>query len=608
MAGNEVFIRFTDKGTNKTFTKNTEGSDRAVNKLVGSATKLVVGLATLQTAMKAIEFAELAARAKDVEKAFNSLADSAQIDANRMLKSMKDATAGTISEFELMQQFSTASLLGLPLDRFDEMLAIARGASKATGQSMEFMLNSIVTALGRGSKLMLDNLGILIDVGAANNRYAESLGKTSSQLTDVERKQAFINDALRIGGDNLKRIGELADSDADSFAQFTAEVGNLKVELGAQLLPVIIPVVKGLTDLVQGMTNFVGAGKDVVKVPIIDSLTVIINRLFGINREFLLWTERQRLALEALVDLGVESAQFTDLTDEAFEAIIAEGEAIDELVDAEMAAEQAAFDLANEELNLAAAALEAAEAQRLLKDEITGVEGAAMVANEIMNLSNQLLAGELENIRIKQEAETEAAEESRSAALASIEAKAAESEAAARRSISDEKLLAQRLIEINKDKAAKLAAAEATFQDSITIAQQKGDAARASSRSRQKPAMIAQAVANTALGITQALATEGIFGIITGALIAAAGAVQVSNISAQQFARGTNFAPGGLALVGEEGPELMNVPRGAQISTAAETKSMMDQPFIVQVALDSEVVAEVLVTGSEEGRNRIAVT
>jgi len=39
------------------------------------------------------------------------------------------------------------------------------------------------------------------------------------------------------------------------------------------------------------------------------------------------------------------------------------------------------------------------------------------------------------------------------------------------------------------------------------------------------------------------------------------------------FANGTNFAPGGIALVGEQGPELVNIPRGSRVSTAAETRS-----------------------------------
>jgi hypothetical protein len=41
------------------------------------------------------------------------------------------------------------------------------------------------------------------------------------------------------------------------------------------------------------------------------------------------------------------------------------------------------------------------------------------------------------------------------------------------------------------------------------------------------------------------------------------------------FATGTNFAPGGLALVGEQGPELIDLPRGSQVHTAKESAKMM---------------------------------
>jgi TP901 family phage tail tape measure protein len=38
------------------------------------------------------------------------------------------------------------------------------------------------------------------------------------------------------------------------------------------------------------------------------------------------------------------------------------------------------------------------------------------------------------------------------------------------------------------------------------------------------------------------------------------------------FASGTTFAPGGIALVGEMGPELVNLPRGAEVWTASQTR------------------------------------
>jgi phage-related protein len=44
------------------------------------------------------------------------------------------------------------------------------------------------------------------------------------------------------------------------------------------------------------------------------------------------------------------------------------------------------------------------------------------------------------------------------------------------------------------------------------------------------------------------------------------------------FANGTRFAPGGLSLVGERGPELIELPRGSRVHTAPETRRMMEQP------------------------------
>lgn len=43
------------------------------------------------------------------------------------------------------------------------------------------------------------------------------------------------------------------------------------------------------------------------------------------------------------------------------------------------------------------------------------------------------------------------------------------------------------------------------------------------------------------------------------------------------YATGTNFAPGGLTVVGERGPELLNIPRGSNIKTANETEDILSK-------------------------------
>ena len=44
------------------------------------------------------------------------------------------------------------------------------------------------------------------------------------------------------------------------------------------------------------------------------------------------------------------------------------------------------------------------------------------------------------------------------------------------------------------------------------------------------------------------------------------------------FAKGTNWFGGGVALVGEEGPELVNLPSGSSVKTASQTKNILNKP------------------------------
>jgi TP901 family phage tail tape measure protein len=49
----------------------------------------------------------------------------------------------------------------------------------------------------------------------------------------------------------------------------------------------------------------------------------------------------------------------------------------------------------------------------------------------------------------------------------------------------------------------------------------------------------------------------------------------ISWLNIPGFASGTNFAPGGLAIVGEQGPELVNLPRGSRVYDHHETAAMV---------------------------------
>lgn len=108
---------------------------------------------------------------------------------------------------------------------------------------------------------------------------------------------------------------------------------------------------------------------------------------------------------------------------------------------------------------------------------------------------------------------------------------------------------------------------------------------------------IADAIANTAVGVTKALsAAPPPWNFIQAASVGLAGAAQVATISQQRFARGTDSAPGGMALVGEFGPERVFLPKGSRVQTAQETKSSMgithNGPVSINVSIASTVSSQ----------------
>lgn len=63
-------------------------------------------------------------------------------------------------------------------------------------------------------------------------------------------------------------------------------------------------------------------------------------------------------------------------------------------------------------------------------------------------------------------------------------------------------------------------------------------------------------------------------GLVSG-ILGGGTTASYSGIDLRKFATGTSFAPGGLALVGERGPELVDLPRGSRVFPNGQTRDML---------------------------------
>jgi len=262
MSGNaNLIISFTAKdGTSSTFRKvkvnldDLEKSSGDLGESVGglgdifgsTLGKVGAGIgaafAVEKMASAAFELGKVGAAAERTQASFATMAAGVGSSGDEMLAAMQQATAGTVSNSELMLAANRAIMLGVA-DNADEMgrlMAAAIERGRALGVSASQAVSDVITGIGRMSPQILDNLGI---VGAtkAIDDYAKSLGKTSEQLTDVERKQALVNVVL--AGASGPTV---VDDAAAAFERMDAALQNSKEALGQLFAPAVAAIAENI--------------------------------------------------------------------------------------------------------------------------------------------------------------------------------------------------------------------------------------------------------------------------------------------------------------------------------------------------------------------------
>lgn len=188
------------------------------------------------------DLANQAAKGIEQRQSFANLAASHGQNAQSILASLKAVSGETVSTRTLIEKSGTAMILGIPAEKLSSLMAVARASSKMTGQSVTDAYSDISLAVARGSRLILDNLGIIVSEEAAYKTYAATLGKTSGQLSDAEKKTAFLNATLAAGDDIIKRVGSTSDTMADKMARVTARMQDLKETVGVGVLSSLLVV------------------------------------------------------------------------------------------------------------------------------------------------------------------------------------------------------------------------------------------------------------------------------------------------------------------------------------------------------------------------------
>ena len=208
----------------------TANGTKAFAKQAGSINSgLVPAYATLAANVFAISAAfnvlSRAAEVRTLEEGFTRLGNTVGQTASLIADSIVSITDGAISMDQALRSAASGFSAGFSTAEISGLAEVAKNASIALGRDLGDSFDRLIRGVGKLEPEILDELGIFIRLDDAAEKYAQQLGRAASSLTQAERRQAFMNEALTQGQKKFAAVGGAVDP--NPFNQLAASFQNL---------------------------------------------------------------------------------------------------------------------------------------------------------------------------------------------------------------------------------------------------------------------------------------------------------------------------------------------------------------------------------------------
>ena len=244
----QIIITAIDKASKELRTIDNAMDGMAKTAAIAGGALIAAGSAV---GLAAWSLAKDAAPVEGIKRAFEGLTSTIEGGSKTMLQALEESSYGMVNQTDLMKSFNSASQLVSKdfAQQMPEAMKYLSKVSAATGQDMGFMIDSMVKGVGRLSPMILDNLGIQVDLTQATERAAQMYGIATDALSKEQIQAGMMNVVLEKLKTNTADMPEIAGTAAQSFATLGAQFENIKTEIGLKLLPLFNTIAQKLIEI-----------------------------------------------------------------------------------------------------------------------------------------------------------------------------------------------------------------------------------------------------------------------------------------------------------------------------------------------------------------------
>ncbi len=157
-------------------------------------------------------------------------------------RNLREITENAISSADAMRALAVGVSAGFSEDQMEGLTKVAKGASLALGRDMTDALDRLVRGAAKLEPEILDELGIMVRLDDATEKYAASLGLAADDLSQFERRMAFTNAIIEQG---TSKFGALATSvESNPFNQLAATFDDM-TKSGLNFINLVVGPIAG---------------------------------------------------------------------------------------------------------------------------------------------------------------------------------------------------------------------------------------------------------------------------------------------------------------------------------------------------------------------------
>jgi len=239
----------------------TSNSTKAFSKMTtGIQGGLVPAYATLAANVFAVTAAfgvlSRSAAVKQLEEGLIFTGRAAGQNLPMVVDGLREITGFAVSTADAMRSVAVGISAGFSQTQIEGLAKVAKGASLALGRDMTDALDRLTRGAAKLEPEILDELGIMVRLDEATETFATTLGKTSSELTQYERRMAFTNAIIEQGERKFAALSMVVDP--NPYDKLAASFDNLTKSVLGGLNTAFGPLVGFLADNLAALIGVLG--------------------------------------------------------------------------------------------------------------------------------------------------------------------------------------------------------------------------------------------------------------------------------------------------------------------------------------------------------------